>query len=236
MAKAGANNIKMMRNAILLFVLLGLGACALGAQAEHGVVLPAPALDPAPATSGPAKAVFAGGCFWGVQGVFQHVKGVSQVVSGYSGGQMLNPTYEDVVTERTGHAEAVEITYDPKAVSYGKLLQVFFSVAHDPTELNRQGPDEGPSYRSNIFYLNDAQKSVAQAYIAQLGSARVFPKAIVTRVDRFSAFYRAEDYHQDFLIQHPTYPYIVINDLPKVASFKRLLPELYRVEPVTTGK
>jgi peptide-methionine (S)-S-oxide reductase len=151
---------------------------------------------------------------------------------GYAGGHLKNPTYEDVITETTGHAETVLISYDPGKVSFGKLLQVFFSVGHDPTELDRQGPDVGPSYRSNIFYMNEAQKAVAEAYIAQLDRARAFPRRIVTRVDPFREFYRAEDYHQDFLLTHPTYPYIVINDLPKLENFKRLLPSLYRDAPV----
>jgi len=197
---------------------------------------PDPAVDPKPATTGPQTAVLAGGCFWGIQGVFQHVKGVSQVISGYAGGAKVNPTYEDVSTEMTGHAETVKITYDPTKVSYGTLLQVFFSVGHDPTQLNRQGPDTGTSYRSNIFYTTDAQKAVAEAYIAQLTKAAAFPKPIVTRVDKFTAFYPAEDYHQDFLILHPTYPYIVINDLPKIANFKRLLPALYQETAVRVGK
>lgn len=204
--------------------------------AEEGVVIPAPALDPAPASAGLQKAVVAGGCFWGIQGVFQHAIGVTSVISGYAGGTLKNPTYEDVTTERTGHAEAVEITYDPAKISYGTLLRILFSVGHDPTQLNRQGPDVGPSYRSNIFYLSDAQKAVADAYIAQLNGARVFSRPIVTRVDRFTNFYRAEDYHQDFLVNHPTYPYIVINDLPKVENFKRLLPALYREAPALVFK
>jgi peptide-methionine (S)-S-oxide reductase len=199
---------------------------------DEGVVIPAPAVDPAPAAGGTQTAVLAGGCFWGVQAVFQHVNGVSRAVSGYSGGAKANPTYEDVLTETTGHAESVQITYDPAKVSYGTLLRVFFSVAHDPTQLDRQGPDEGPSYRSNIFYMNDAQKRVADAYIAQLDAARVFDSKIMTRVDRYTAFYRAEEYHQNFLIKHPTHPYIVINDLPKLSNFKRLLPALYREEAV----
>jgi peptide-methionine (S)-S-oxide reductase len=200
--------------------------------ADGGLAVPPAALDPAPVGPGQATAVLAGGCFWGVQAVFQHVRGVSQVISGYAGGVRPNPTYEDVSTEKTGHAETVKITYDPAAVSYGTLLRVFFSVAHDPTQLNRQGPDTGPSYRSNIFYTSAAQKTVAEAYIAQLDAAHVFARPIVTRVDPFTGFYAAEDYHQDFLLLHPDYPYIVINDLPKVASFKRLLPSVYRETPV----
>ena len=222
----------------LVFVLgtVAVGAVAfLGAarSAGSGVALPAPTLDPA-GTKATETAVFAGGCFWGVQAVFQHVNGVTKAVAGYSGGELPNPTYEQVSTETTGHAESVEITYDPAKVSFGRLLQVFFSVAHDPTELNRQGPDEGPSYRSNIFFTSEAQKRVAEAYVAQLTAANAFKSPIVTRVDPLKAFYRAEEYHQDFLIKHPTHPYIVINDLPKLADFKRLLPALYRADAVTT--
>ncbi len=201
-------------------------------QRDAGVGLPAPAFDPAASSPNAETAVLAGGCFWGVQAVFEHVNGVSLVVAGYSGGAKADPSYEDVSTETTGHAESVRITFDPAKVSYGTLLQVFFSVAHDPTELNRQGPDEGPSYRSNIFYVNDAQKRVAKAYIDQLTKAAAFRDPIVTRVDPFTVFYPAEGYHQDFLISHPTYPYIVINDLPKLANFKRLLAARYREQPV----
>jgi len=229
--------VSVIRPAALLLILAAVTVMAWrfgGNVSASGVGLPRPALDPAPAASGPATAVFAGGCFWGVQAVFEHVNGVTLVVAGYSGGAKANPTYEDVSTEKTGHAESVRVTYDPAKVSYGTLLQVFFSVAHDPTELDRQGPDVGPSYRSNIFYVNEAQKTVADAYIAQLNQARVFPRPIVTRVDKYTAFYPAEDYHQDFLIKNPTYPYIVINDLPKLAEFKRLLPALYRETPVMT--
>ena len=179
---------------------------------DAGVAVPKPVLDPAPTAKGPQQAVLAGGCFWGIQAVFEHVRGVTQVVAGYAGGARPNPTYDEVSTETTGHAETVDIAYDPQQVSFGTLLQVFFSVGHDPTQLNRQGPDVGTSYRSNIFYTTDAQKQVADAYIAQLDAAKVFPRRIVTRVDRFTAFYPAEDYHQDFLIAHPTYPYIVVND------------------------
>jgi peptide-methionine (S)-S-oxide reductase len=199
---------------------------------EPAVAIPAPTTDPAPTGSGSQTAVLSGGCFWGVQAVFEHVSGVTRVIAGYSGGAKAHPTYDDVTTETTGHAESVQIAYDPAKVSYGTLLHVFFSVAHNPTELNRQGPDSGPSYRSNIFYTSEAQKSVAQAYIAQLNAAHAFPRPIVTRVDAFSAFYPAEDYHQDFLIKNPSYPYIVINDQPKLVNFKRLLPALYREAPV----
>jgi len=196
--------------------------------AEEGIALPAPLLDPAPASPGPQTAVLAGGCFWGIQGVFQHVRGVSAVISGYAGGHVTNPSYEQVGTETTGHAETVRITYDPATVSYGTLLQVFFSVGHDPTQLDRQGPDTGESYRSNIFYMTEDQKTVASAYIAQLAKAAAFKKKIVTRVDRFTNFYPAEDYHQDFLALNPNNPYIVTYDLPKIANLKRLMPAVYR--------
>ena len=177
-------------------------------------------------------AVFAGGCFWGVQGVFQHVKGVTKAVSGYAGGDKGSAEYETVSLGSTGHAEAVQVTYDPQQVTYGQLLQVFFAVAHDPTELNRQGPDTGTQYRSAVFPTGDEQATVAKAYIAQLDHAHAFQSPIVTRIEPGRAFYPAEDYHQDFLTRHPTYPYIVINDLPKIDDLKRLLPDLYRTDPV----
>jgi len=199
--------------------------------AEPAVAIPAAAYDP-PSTNASDTAILAGGCFWGVQAVFEHVRGVTHVVAGYTGGQLANPKYDDVTTERTGHAEAVKISYDPRKVTYGQLLRVYFSVAHNPTELNRQGPDSGPSYRSNIFYTSKEQQDVAAAYIAQLTKAKAFAQPIVTRIDAASAFYPAEDYHQDFLIKNPNYPYIVINDQPKLVNFKRLLPELYSENPV----
>ena len=202
--------------------------------AEPAVVIPAPALDsPAAAAAGPQSLVLAGGCFWGVQGVFEHTKGVIHAVSGYSGGKKETAHYEMVGTERTGHAESVQITYDPKQISYGKILQIYFSVAHNPTELDYQGPDSGPSYRSAIFVANEEQKRIADAYIAQLNQAHVFKAAIVTKLEPLTGFYPAEDYHQDFLVLHPTYPYIVINDLPKVENLKRLFADQYRDAPVT---
>ncbi|PAQ05516.1 peptide-methionine (S)-S-oxide reductase MsrA [Mesorhizobium temperatum] len=200
-------------------------------SAEEAVVIPPPAMDEKPAAS-TAKAVFAGGCFWGVQGVFQHVKGVTSAVSGYAGGDKDTAVYETVGTGRTGHAEAVEITYEPTEVTYGQLLQVYFSVAHNPTQLNYQGPDRGPQYRSTIFAENDAQKKIAETYIAQLDKAKVFPEPIVTTLETGKPFYPAEDYHQDFLTLNPTYPYIVYNDLPKVENLKRLFPSLYSDKPV----
>ncbi|RUX93619.1 peptide-methionine (S)-S-oxide reductase [Mesorhizobium sp. M7D.F.Ca.US.004.01.2.1] len=193
--------------------------------------MPPPAFDEK-AAAGSEKAIFAGGCFWGVQGVFQHVKGVSKAVSGYTGGSKDDAVYETVGSGRTGHAESVEITYDPSEVTYGQLLQVYFSVAHNPTQLNFQGPDSGTQYRSTIFAENEAQKKIAQSYIAQLDQAKVFPEPIVTTLETGKTFYPAENYHQDFLTLNPTYPYIVYNDLPKVANLKALFPALYSEKPV----
>jgi peptide-methionine (S)-S-oxide reductase len=188
--------------------------------------VPAPSTD-LPDSKPSATIVFAGGCFWGVEGVFEHVKGVKEAVSGYAGGNKMTAHYEIVSTGRTGHAESVKVTYDPSQVSFGKLLQVFFSVAHDPTELNRQGPDEGTQYRSAIFYSNDAERKVAEAYIEQLNGAKVFKHKIVTQLTQLDGFYAAEDHHQHFLEHNPTYPYIVYNDLPKVRELKKQFPELW---------
>lgn len=201
-------------------------------SAQGAVVIAPPAIDEPVGASHSETAVFAGGCFWGVQGVFQHVRGVTQAVSGYSGGAADTAQYETVSTGDTGHAESVEVTYDPTQVTYGRLLQIFFSVAHDPTELNRQGPDTGTQYRSALFPTNPMQRTVAQAYIAQLDASHAFAKPIVTRIEDFKGFYPAEAYHQNFLALNPNYPYIVINDLPKVANLKRLDPTLYRADPV----
>ena len=173
-------------------------------------------------------AVFAGGCFWGIEAVFEHVKGVKQAISGYAGGQLANPTYEQVSSGDTGHAESVEVIYDPAQVSYGKLLQIFFSVAHDPTQLNRQGPDHGTQYRSAIFYRNAQQQRVAESYIKQLTDAKTFSSPIVTQVAKLNGFYEAEDYHQNYLEHHPNQLYIVINDKPKVAALKKEFPDVYR--------
>ena len=204
---------------------------AIAIQADVAVAgspLPAPAVDiPAASVQGPQTAVFAGGCFWGVEAVFRHVKGVSKAVSGYAGGSFKTADYERVSTGSTGHAESVEVTYDPAQVSYGALLRIFFSVAHDPTQLNRQGPDYGTQYRSAIFFTNDDQKRVAQAYIAQLGQAKAYSSPIVTQVAALPAFYAAEAYHQNYLALHPTQPYIVYNDLPKLAQLKQQFPERY---------
>jgi peptide-methionine (S)-S-oxide reductase len=178
-------------------------------------------------TASRQTAVFAGGCFWGTQAVFERVKGVLDTTVGYSGGSASTATYDQVTTETTGHAESVEVVYDPSKITYGQLLRIFFSVAHDPTELNRQGPDVGTSYRSAIFYTNDEQKRIATAYIAQLDAAKVFPKLIVTQVTPLKGFYRAEDYHQDYALHHPENPYILICDRPKVAALKQQFPELF---------
>lgn len=198
---------------------------------ETSKPLPAPALASAPSSLKTENAVLAGGCFWGMQGVFQHLKGVSAVVSGYSGGAKPTAGYEEVSSGTTGNAEAIRITYDPKQVSFGEILRVYFSVM-DPTELNYQGPDHGTQYRSAIFTTNADQKRVADAYVAQLNKAHAFSSAIVTEVTPFSAFSQAEDYHQDYLIHHPDQPYIAINDLPKVSTFKKFYPAMYREQPV----
>lgn len=199
---------------------------------ERAVSIPAPVQDEHPNGVQPETAVVAGGCFWGVQGVFEHVRGVTQVASGYTGGAADTAQYERVSDGDTGHAESVRITFDPTVISYGRILQVFFSVAHDPTELDYQGPDHGSQYRSAIFPANPQQRNVAQAYIAQLQGAHVFSSPIVTRIETFKGFYTAEDYHQNFLALHPDYPYIAINDMPKVNALKNLFPSLYRTQPV----
>ena len=207
-------------------LLLATAGCS-AADAAGTKLLPAPAIDVRAAT-GAQTAVLAGGCFWGMEGVFEHVKGVKNVVSGYAGGAASDATYDRVSTERTGHAEAVRITYDPKIVSYGTLLRIYFSVAHDPTELNRQGPDSGPSYRSAIFPQSPDQSRVAGAYIKQLTAAHAFSRPIVTRLES-GKFYNAEAAHQDFMRRNPMHPYILANDVGKVSALKRAMPNLYRV-------
>ena len=198
------------------------------ARAEALVVIPAPTMIEPPATTQRLeKAVFAGGCFWGVQGVFQHVKGVKNVFSGYAGGAADTASYETVSGGQSGHAESVEITFDPKVINYATLLQIYFSVAHNPTELNFQGPDSGKQYRSAIFPASDVQAQVAKAYIRQLNNAHVFSRPIVTTIEPLKAFYKAEGYHQDYATIHPNNPYIAINDLPKIANLGRLFPTLY---------
>ncbi|KNY10246.1 methionine sulfoxide reductase A [Achromobacter piechaudii] len=211
------------------FGLLGMGASN---AAETAFIIPAPAVDQTPDAAGQEKAVIAGGCFWGVQAVFQHVKGVSNAVSGYAGGQATTANYDTVSNGSSGHAEAVEITYDPKQVTYGQLLQIYFSVAHDPTQLNRQGPDRGTQYRSAVFPANDGQRKVAEAYIAQLNKSGVYSKALATTVEPLKQFYPAEGYHQDYLVKHPNSMYIVINDVPKVENLAKTFPGMWRDKPV----
>jgi peptide-methionine (S)-S-oxide reductase len=218
--------------ALLAALVTGPGAFAPAGAEGEAVSVPAPAVDET-ASGGKEVAIFAGGCFWGVQGVFQHVKGVDSAVSGYAGGKLANPSYDDVTTETTGHAESVEVTFDPKVVSYGKLLQIFFSVVHDPTTLNRQGNDVGTSYRSALFTMNDEQKKVAAAYIAQLDAAKAFPDKIVTEVTPYSNFYRAEDYHQDNATTLKVNDgYVRYFDLPKIAALKATFPDAWREKPV----
>lgn len=216
--------------------LLGLGLVqSVNGAPEQAVVIPAPAVDLT--ESGPtAKVVLAGGCFWGVQGVFQHTEGVLNAVSGYAGGDAATAHYELVGSGMTGHAEAVEITYDPSVVSLGDLLQVFFSVAHNPTQLNYQGPDHGPQYRTAIFFEDAEEKRVAEAYIAQLDKAGVYPEPVVTTLEPLEAFYPAEDYHQDFLTLNPTWPYIVYHDLPKLEAMKQIFPDMYREDPALVSE
>ena len=200
--------------------------------AEAPVIIAPPVVDN-PKAAGPAQtAVLAGGCFWGVQGVFEHVRGVQKVVAGYAGGERSTARYEAVSSGDTGHAESVKITFDPAAISYGQILQIAFSVVHDPTQLNRQGPDVGSQYRSAIFYADENQKHIAQAYISQLDQAHAFARPIATRVDPLKGFYAAEDYHQDYLIHNPTQPYIALYDIPKIENFRRTFPELYSGSPV----
>jgi peptide-methionine (S)-S-oxide reductase len=217
-----------MRNTLLTVAgataLLGFALTTGLAQAERAVVIPAVATD-VPATPGLQTAILAGGCFWGLEAVFEHVKGVMSVTNGYAGGTRSTASYDQVSTETTGHAEAVKITYDPRRVSYGTLLRVYFSIAHDPTQLNRQGPDSGPSYRSAIFPQTPAQAQVARAYIAQLGKTRAFAKPIVTKIET-GGFYPAEAYHQNFFARNPTHPYIVAWDKPKLAAFRKAFPTI----------
>ena len=222
---------KLMLSAILLLVSTPLGISR--SEAESARSIPPPILDePADPQATTEVAVVAGGCFWGVQGVFQHLAGVTSAVSGYAGGGADTAHYDMTTTGKTGHAEAVRITFDPRQISYGRILQIFFAVAHDPTELNRQGPDIGIQYRSAIFPIDPEQARIAEAYIAQLNQAHAFDAAIVTKIEPGKDFYPAEAYHQDFLTRNPTNPYIVVNDLPKIEALKRLFPDLYRSAPV----
>lgn len=210
----------------MLISLLAVTAC--NARAERAIEIPGPTLDESRSSTPIQRtAVFSGGCFWGVQAVFQHVKGVTSATSGYSGGSAKTAEYEIVSTGETGHAESVQVIYDSSQISYGQLLWIFFSVAHDPTQLNRQGPDEGTRYRSSIFYISDEQKHIAESYIAQLDKEKVFPHPIVTKVVPLQVFYPAEAYHQNYATLHPNQPYIVFNDAPKVAHLKQQFPDLY---------
>ena len=228
----------MLRSRLLAFAALGGLAASLFAAAGPADAIEASRRAPAPAMEAATvsnTAVLAGGCFWGVQGVFQHVKGVRSAVSGYAGGEQSTAHYEEVGSGRTGHAEAVRVTFDPSVISYGEILRVYFSVAHDPTELNRQGPDRGKQYRSAIFPADAAQARIAAAYVEQLGGAKTYGKPIVTTIETGKAFYPAEGYHQDYLARNPTAPYIVANDLPKIDDLKRLFPERFRSTPVLTS-
>ena len=210
-------------------------AAACSFAAEPVQVVAPPALDNPKLAGKTETAVFAGGCFWGIQGVFEHVRGVREVLAGYAGGSRQSAQYEVVSGGGTGHAESVQIVFDPAQVSYGELLQVFFSVGHDPTQLNHQGPDTGTQYRSDVFYADASQKRIAESYIAQLNAAKAFTRPIVTRVDALTGFYPAEGYHQDFYLKNPDQPYIVINDLPKIRNLERLFPDRYRPAPVTVA-
>lgn len=217
------NRFGCLTRVLALFPVLAGMACT-----AHGQVPAFAGKEQPPTGKGEQTAVLAGGCFWGVDAVFKHVKGVSNVVSGYAGGNAGTAEYGEVSTGTTGHAESVQITYDPAKISYGELLRIFFSVAHNPTELNRQGPDTGTQYRSAIFYTNEGQKEIAEAYIEQLNQAKFFPGRIVTQVVPLKGFYAAEEYHQNFLARHPDYPYIVYNDLPKLRELQKQFPALYR--------
>jgi len=217
--------------ACAMLVAAGAIFSPLFASAEEGIKIPPPLLDEK-SNAATETAVFAGGCFWGVQGVFQHVDGVLDATSGYAGGEEKTAIYEVVGSGQTGHAEAVKVTFDPKKITYGKLLQVYFSVAHDPTQLNRQGPDSGTQYRSTVFPLSNEQAKVAKAYIDQLDAAKVYGEKIATTIEPEKAFYAAEGYHQNFLTLNPDYPYIVYNDLPKIENLKKIFPDMYRTEPV----
>jgi peptide-methionine (S)-S-oxide reductase len=217
---------------LLLLILPGILLWQIAAcSQEPAVAIPPPAIDESTTDATAEKAVLAGGCFWGVQGVFQHVKGVSKAVSGYAGGASGTARYERVGNGDTRHAESVEITYDPRQITYGQLLQIYFSVAHNPTELNRQGPDSGTQYRSTIFVANEEQEKIAANYVAQLNKSGAYAKPVVTTLERGKAFYPAETYHQDYLTLNPRSPYIVVNDLPKIDNLKRLFPDRYRDTP-----
>ena len=226
-----------MTHRATLFIAAALAFAPFAAHAEPAVTIPPPAAEEPAPNIGIETAVLAGGCFWGIQAVYQHVKGVTNAVSGYAGGAQKDAIYDAVSSGRTGHAEAVKVTFDPKQISYGKILQIYFSVAHDPTQLNRQGPDTGPQYRSEIFPQSEAQQKAAKDYIAQLDAAHVFKRPIVTKTDSMkSEFFPAEAYHQDYAIKHPYQPYIAINDAPKVENMSKLFPDVWRGQPVTVAQ
>ena len=226
--------MRALARTLAAVLVLGAAACGRIGAAENAVLVPPPTVDETASAATSEKAVLAGGCFWGVQGVFQHVKGVSQAISGYTGGAAATAQYEDVGMGTTGHAESVQVTFDPRVVSYGEILRIYFSVAHDPTQKNRQGPDTGTQYRSAIFPMNESQEKVAQAYIAQLDASKTFAAPLATTVEPGKTFFRAEDYHQDFLAHNPTYPYIVVNDLPKIDHLQKLFPDRYNTDPALT--
>jgi peptide-methionine (S)-S-oxide reductase len=230
-----SQSLRPLAYALGVAAVIGIGLEIVPSRAGEAKVIPAPAQDETNPTASEEVAVLAGGCFWGVQGVFQHVQGVTSAVSGYDGGDSAHAHYMMVSTGTTGHAESVRITYDPYKITYGKLLQIYFSVAHDPTELNHQGPDSGTQYRSAIFPTDAHQAELAKAYIAQLDAAHIFGAPIVTSIEPGHEFYPAEAHHQDFLTLNPTYPYIAINDIPKVENLARLYPDLYRAKPVLVG-
>ena len=237
----GAGRVRLARSMVLAAAVLAPLAFVAGpgpsARAETAILVPPPKMDAPMSTAGGMQtAVIAGGCFWGVQAVFQHTEGVSNAVSGYSGGAADTAVYQRVGSGTTGHAEAVEVTYDPSKISYGRILQIFFSVAHDPTQVDRQGPDYGPQYRSAIFPTDAEQAKIAKDYIAELDKSGVFPEPIATEVTPLDKFYAAEDYHQDYATLHPDSPYIFYNDLPKVANLARLFPEIYRDDPVLVSE
>ena len=226
----------MMRPSALLLAA-ALAFSPLAALAESAVTIPPPAAEASAQSAGLETAVLAGGCFWGIQAVYQHVKGVKNAVSGYAGGAQKDAVYDTVSSGRTSHAEAVRVTFDPREISYGKILQIYFAVAHDPTQLNRQGPDTGPQYRSEIFPQNEAQAKIAQDYIAQLDKTGAFKRPIVTKTQTMKVpFYAAEGYHQDYATKHPYQPYIVINDAPKVQNLKKTFPDMWRDQPVTVAE
>lgn len=226
-----------LASAALCLALASFACLSTAHAAEAAVAVPAPAGKAVLASTASSETVvLAGGCFWGVQGVFQHTQGVLKAVSGYAGGKSDTASYSMVSSGTTGHAEAVQVTYDPRKISFGQLLQIYFSVAHDPTQLNRQGPDQGTQYRSAIFTASDEQKQAAQAYIAQLNAAKVFSAPIVTQVAPLQGFYRAEDYHQDYATLHPNQPYIAYNDLPKIGNLQKMYPAIYRADPVLVFK